>query len=122
VRRIAHRLRPDELVRNSVVAELRQAERRDIPALHRVRMSVRENRLTSTVLTEEDYISALEETGRGWVVEVKGSVVAFAIGNAISGNIWALLLTRSTKGAAMVDDCIKTWFRGCSPDPCSDCG
>lgn len=48
--------------------------------MHRVRLAVRENRLTSRI-TEEDYIPAIEETGRGWVVEVDGGVVGFAVGN-----------------------------------------
>jgi GNAT superfamily N-acetyltransferase len=60
--------------------------------MHRVRLSVRENRLTSSVVTEADYVPAIEELGRGWVVEVDGAVVAFAIGNAITGNIWALFV------------------------------
>ena len=71
---------------------LRQAEARDISALQRVRASVRENRLVSTVITDEDVRRAIEETGRGWVVEADGEVVAFAIGNATDGNVWALFV------------------------------
>ena len=50
--------------RVQVIGPLRQARREDIPAMHRVRLSVQENRLAS-VVTEEDYIPAIEETGRG---------------------------------------------------------
>lgn len=71
---------------------LRQAVRADVPAIHRVRMSVRENKLVSTVITEADTIHAIEVLGRGWVVEVDGEIVAFAIGNAKTGNIWALFV------------------------------
>lgn len=35
---------------------------------------------------------AIEETGRGWVVEVDGTIVGFAVGNAVTGNIWALFV------------------------------
>lgn len=35
-------------------------------------------------------IPAIDDTGRGWVVEESGTVVAFAIGNKLTGNIWAL--------------------------------
>jgi hypothetical protein len=70
-------------------ASLRLAVRADIPAMHRVRLAVHENVLTSNV-TEAHYVPAIEETGRGWVVEVGGEVVAFAIGNAQNGNIVAL--------------------------------
>lgn len=79
-------------------AILRRAERRDIPAMQRVRLSVRENELTSTVITEDDYISAIEETGRGWVIETDGTVVAFAVGNAVTGNIWALFVDPQHEG------------------------
>ena len=71
---------------------LRQAVVADIPGMHRVRMAVRENRLRSTVITEADYQPAIEKTGRGWVVEIDGQVVAFAIGNRTNGNLWALFV------------------------------
>jgi GNAT superfamily N-acetyltransferase len=71
---------------------LREANATDIPAIQRVRASVRENRLVSTVIADADVRRALEETGRGWVVETDGDVVAFAIGNATNGNIWALFV------------------------------
>ena len=51
-----------------LAAALRQADRGDIPAMHRVRLAVRENRLTFCVITEEHYIPAIEVTGRGWVI------------------------------------------------------
>lgn len=70
---------------------LRQARRADIPDLHRVRMSVLENRLNSTVITEADYVPAIEDHGRGWLIEENGEVVGFAVGNR-NGNIWALFV------------------------------
>jgi len=60
--------------------------------MHRVRLSVTENRLVSVALTEHDYIAAIHETGRGWVAEVDGIVVGFAIGDCQTGNIWALFV------------------------------
>jgi hypothetical protein len=66
---------------NHMSSTLRQARRGDIPAMHRVRLAVRENRLTSSAITEQHYLPAIEETGRGWVIEVSGTVVAFAVGN-----------------------------------------
>lgn len=71
---------------------LRQAVASDIPGIQRVRRSVRENRLVSTVITDDDVREALEVTGRGWIVERRGKVVGFAIGNAESGKIWALFV------------------------------
>ena len=71
---------------------LRQARREDIAAMHRVRLAVRENRLTSATITEVQYVPAIERWGRGWVIERQGEVVAFAVGNAKNGNIWALFV------------------------------
>jgi GNAT superfamily N-acetyltransferase len=55
-------------------------------------MSVQENRLTSVVLSERDYIAAVEETGCGWVIELQGTIVAFAVADSVSGSIWALFV------------------------------
>ena len=96
---------------------LRQAVAADVPAIHRVRMSVRENRLVSTVITEADTRRAIEELGRGWVVEVDGQVVAFAVGNVTTGNIWALFVDPSHErkgyGRRLHDEMINwLWAQG----------
>ena len=77
---------------------VRVAVRSDIEAIQKVRASVHENRLVSTVITDEDVRIAIEETGRGWVVDKDGDVVAFAIGNATNGNIWALFVDPEHEG------------------------
>lgn len=71
---------------------LRRATRADVPAIHAVRMSVRENELTRSVISERDYVEHLETVGRGWVIEAAGQIVAFVVGNAQSGNIWGLFV------------------------------
>lgn len=71
---------------------LRQALRSDVNDIMRVRHSVKENRLTSRVISDEEVVESIEVSGRGWVVEVDNRVVAFAIGNAKTGNIWALFV------------------------------
>jgi GNAT superfamily N-acetyltransferase len=73
-------------------ATLRIATRADVPGIMRVRMAVRENRLERLVISDADCIEAIELSGRGWVAEVDGRIVGFAIGNHQSGNIWALFL------------------------------
>lgn len=96
---------------------LRVATRDDVAAIQRVRHSVRENRLTSGVITDEDVIDAIERTGRGWVVELDRRIVGFAVGNADTGNIWALFVEPGHEGCghgrrlhdAMVD---WLWSRG----------
>jgi len=71
---------------------LREAIASDIPGIQRVRRSVRENRLVSIVISHEMVREAIEQSGRGWVVESQGEVVAFGIGNAVNGNVWALFV------------------------------
>jgi GNAT superfamily N-acetyltransferase len=71
---------------------LRQATRVDVAGIQRVRHAVRENRLVSTTISDDDVREAIERTGRGWVIESEGEVVAFAIGKASTGNVWALFV------------------------------
>jgi GNAT superfamily N-acetyltransferase len=81
-----------------VTATLRVAVRDDVGETQRVRHSVTENRLTSSVISDEEVVCAIERTGRGWVVEIDGQVVGFAIGNAETGNIWALFVEPEHEG------------------------
>ncbi|MGH7929097.1 MAG: GNAT family N-acetyltransferase [Candidatus Binatia bacterium] len=71
---------------------LRQAVASDIRGIQRVRHSVKENRLESLVITDQDVLEAITDHGRGWVVELESEIVAFAIGNAKDGNVWALFV------------------------------
>ena len=103
---------------------LRQARRDDIAAIQRVRASVRENRLVSRRISDDDVQRHLEVLGRGWVIEVeqllpdlagtaadphggdtrsgprqtRREVVAFAIGDASIGNVWALFVDPRHEG------------------------
>ncbi len=77
---------------------IRQATSTDATAMHRVRLAVTENRLVSMALTEQDYVAATQQIGRGWVAEVDGEVVGFAVGNAQTGNIWALFVEPGHEG------------------------
>lgn len=67
--------------------------------MHRVRLAVRENRLSSPDrISEADYVPEIEIPGRGWVIETGGEIVAFAIGNSSDGNIWALFVEPGHEG------------------------
>jgi GNAT superfamily N-acetyltransferase len=96
-------------------ATLRIANRDDIAAMHRVRTAVLENRLTSSVITERDYIPAIEATGRGWVVECDGAIVGFAIGNEQTGNIWALFVHPRARSCGYGQRLHDVWCPGFSP-------
>ena len=65
---------------------LRQAVQADIAGMHRVRLAVRENTLSSPDrISEADYVAALAQLGRTWVIAADGEIVAFATGYK-SGN------------------------------------
>lgn len=100
-----------------MIGLLRQAIAEDIPGIQRIRRSVRENRLVSMVITDEDVRAAIEDSGRGWVVVSDGEIVAFAIGNATNGNIWALFVDpyheRRGYGKRLHDTMLEwLWSRG----------
>jgi GNAT superfamily N-acetyltransferase len=95
------------------MATVRAATPADIGGMHRVRLAVRENRLTSTAITEADYVPAITTTGRGWVIEADGVIVAFAVGNRASGNIWALFVhpDHETRGyGRQLHDAMLSWL------------
>lgn len=66
--------------------------------MHRVRLAVRENTLSSPDrISEADYVAALAQLGRTWVIATDGEIVAFATGYK-SGNIWALFVHPDHEG------------------------
>lgn len=94
-------------------AILRRADRADVPGIQRVRHSVRENRLVSRIIEDEEVVEAIERTGRGWVVDQDGQIIAFAIGNSTSGNIWALFVDPDHEGRGhgrMLHDEMLSWL------------
>jgi GNAT superfamily N-acetyltransferase len=79
-------------------AILRQAFRSDLSDLVRVRYAVSEHHPSSLGIPEDQVLEALETTGRGWVIELDGVIVAYAIGDALTGSIWALFVDPSYRG------------------------
>jgi GNAT superfamily N-acetyltransferase len=99
--------------------QIRPALAADIPGMHRVRLAVRENRLTTAAITPAHYGPAITDAGRGWVAvsqhdqaSLEGGtgslamsdtaemshVLGFAVGNAQTGNIWALFVDPNAEG------------------------
>ena len=65
----------------------------DIPALQIIRTSVQENVLSDpTRITAEDYETYIRTKGAGWVGEVNGKPVGFAIVDLADHNVWALFV------------------------------
>jgi len=75
-----------------------QATMSDSAPIWAIRYAVRENTLTPGRLNDEDLRREIEDTGRGWVLEEDGSIQGFAIGNARSGNVWALFVHPQAQG------------------------
>jgi GNAT superfamily N-acetyltransferase len=98
----------------SAVPGVRVATRDDVEALHRVRLAVRENVLSRPELvTHADYVEHLELRGRGWLAEVRGEVVGFAIGRADDGNVWALFVDPAHEGRGIggaLHDVLVEWM------------
>src|SRR5690606_34830078 len=85
----------------------------DIPALMRIRAAVKENVLRSTVLTEQHYREELERDGYGFVTEQNGLITGFTLGNARSGNVWALFVDPQYEGRGhgrRLLDALVAWF------------
>ncbi|RZK13036.1 MAG: GNAT family N-acetyltransferase [Flavobacterium sp.] len=71
----------------------REASIDDIPQMAVVRNAVKENTLSNPdLISTEDYIEFMTVRGKGWVCEVDGQIVGFAIPDVVDNNIWALFL------------------------------
>ena len=82
-------------------ATVRPAAVDDIPAMHRIRLSVRENRLSDPDrIAEGDYLSFVD-AGSAWVVERAGMVVGFAALDGSTGTVWALFVDPEAEGAGI---------------------
>jgi GNAT superfamily N-acetyltransferase len=97
-----------------MTALLRLATMADAAQIWAVRYSVNENTLTRGRLTDEDLRREIEDTGRGWVIEESGSIKGFAIGNARTGNVWALFVLPEAQGLGYgrrLHDVMVEWLR-----------
>lgn len=77
----------------------REATTKDVPEIMKVRLSVRENRLSDpSRVTAEICVEYLTDIGRGWVCEVDGRVVGFSIASRVDASIWALFVLPEFEG------------------------
>ena len=78
---------------------IREATLDDIPQMHRIRMSVRENALTDPgSIQPHHYRTLLEASGRGWVAELDDRVVGFAVADSERAQVWALFVDPDREG------------------------
>jgi len=75
------------------------ATRAEVPDMHRIRMSVRENQLNDpTHVQAHHYTAFVEGDGRAWVAEVDGRIVGFAVADLARANVWALFVEPGYEG------------------------
>ena len=78
---------------------IREATVRDIPEMHRIRMSVRENALSDPRSVQpHHYEPMLNVQGRGWVAEADGRIVGFAVADTTAASVWALFVDPDWEG------------------------
>jgi len=99
--------------RPQIVIERVAAE--DVAELHRIRLAVRENRLSDpTRVRIEDYLALLEDPRCAWKANVGGEIVGFAIGDLARSNVWALFVAPDSErrgvGRALFDALVESMF------------
>ena len=92
----------------------REAKVTDISQIQVVRNSVKENTLSNPALvTDRDCENYLLNRGKGWVCEIEGRIVGFAIADLIDHNVWALFVQpgfdKKGIGKKLHDDMLD-WF------------
>jgi len=71
----------------------------DITTLMRIRLAVKENRLSDpSYVTVADCEAYLDELGRGWVCEEDGQIIAFSFAAREDHSIWALFTDPEHEG------------------------
>ncbi|MBP6334379.1 MAG: GNAT family N-acetyltransferase [Bacteroidia bacterium] len=92
----------------------REAGTQDIPRMHSVRLSVRENILSNPdLVTTADYERLLTTEGKGWLCESDGEIVAFAVVDTVKNNIWALFVHPDFEGRKIgyrLHNLMLNWF------------
>lgn len=92
----------------------REANIEDIKQIQIVRHSVKENILSNPdLVTDEDCKEYITGRGRGWVCEIEGSIVGFAIADLKDNNIWALFLKPEFEGRGIgrqLHDLMVDWY------------
>ena len=93
---------------------IREAAIADIKQIQFVRNAVKENTLSDPALvTDDDCAEFITERGKGWVCEIDGRVVGFAIADLKERNIWALFILPEFEGRGIgrrLHDNMLDWF------------
>lgn len=92
----------------------REASTTDIAQMHTVRIAVKENPLPDPgLITPAGYEDFLTRRGKGWVCEIDGRIVGFAIIDLMEHNIWALFIQPRFEGKGIgkkLHDKMMDWY------------
>lgn len=92
----------------------REATTDDIKQIQIVRNLVKENVLSDpSKVTDKDCEEYLTQKGKGWVCEINGEVVGFAIADLEDRNIWALFVNPEHEGIGVgkqLHDLMLDWY------------
>ncbi|MEY4988080.1 MAG: hypothetical protein RL567_1859 [Bacteroidota bacterium] len=78
---------------------IREADIADIPAMHRIRLTVKENVLRNPLAVQgADYEPYLSLPNSGWVCESANQIVGFSIVNVAGNELWALFIDPAFEG------------------------
>ena len=80
---------------------IRAARDADIPAMHALRMSVAENRLTDPRRVTEACYRAYLAQGGAWVAEKDSGLAGFAILDVAGASVWALFVAPEAQGQGL---------------------
>jgi GNAT superfamily N-acetyltransferase len=98
----------------AMTLRIRAADAADVAALHRIRLGVRENRLSNPEqVTETSYLPYLA-AGTAWVAEDESGPAGFAILDREAGSVWALFVDPRSEGAGVgraLHDRMLAWAR-----------
>src|SRR5688572_9194619 len=94
--------------------KIREAAITDIRQIQIVRNLVQENRLSDPGLVPDtDVEDYLFRRGKGWVCEINGDVIGFAIADLVDSNIWALFIHPDFERMGMgkkLHDTMLNWY------------
>lgn len=82
-----------------MTAIIRLAQQSDIPAMHTVRTSVRENRLSRPDILSEASYQPFIENKACWVALVEAQIAGFAALDVQDASVWALFVSPAIEGS-----------------------
>lgn len=112
VRRIADSRR--RVHNGRMQAVVRPASILDIGAMHQVRLSVQENKLSEGAGIKEESYLRFVQTGSAWVAEIEKQVIGFAAIDAVAMSVWALFVSPHAEKLGVgrvLHDCMIDWAR-----------